>query len=179
MLELFNQQQQPSSPFLTPEERAEQNSFQHQEAPLQDLPDVPERNRGRGLRRAGNACEMCAGAAINSSIVFLFHWMQVHPVGLVLALATSHLYMTATTLGEGRERFIVNFMSGASAGSAALLGLAEPVSEWHEARGDRTAAYTAYQDAYIPSQGLMLGDMGFVGLAATLALFAILATAKK
>jgi hypothetical protein len=93
---------------------------------------LPENNRERTFRRAGNCCEIVAGASLNSAVIFTFHLLQVHPVGLFLALGVAHLYFTATAVGE-KERQVTNIMTGASASLALLCSLSEPVSEWWEA----------------------------------------------
>ncbi len=133
-----------ASPFL---------NDQPSTAPLPPPQPTPvERNRGRGFRRAGNACEIAAGAALNSAIVFLFHLLQVHPVGFLVALGVSHFYFTATALGEGNDRFVGNVMTGCSAGLAAVCSFAEPIGEWWEARDSKTTAIADLQALYAAPQ---------------------------
>ncbi|HEY9645418.1 MAG TPA: hypothetical protein V6C88_03560, partial [Chroococcidiopsis sp.] len=122
---------------------------QQPQQPAQPQP-LPERNKGRGYRRAGNACEIAAGAALNSGVVFVFHLMQIHPIGFVVALGVSHFYFTATAFGEGRDRFLVNTMTGCSALTALLCSLSEPVGEWWEASQSRTAALQDIDLLYPP-----------------------------
>ncbi|MHC5917866.1 MAG: hypothetical protein ACYTXE_44420, partial [Nostoc sp.] len=90
---------------------------QKQERPSQPQP-LPENNRGRTFRRAGNACEIVAGSCLNSAVIFTFHLLQVHPVGMFLAVGTAHLYFTATATGEGFNSFVTNLMTGCSASLA-------------------------------------------------------------
>jgi hypothetical protein len=92
---------------------------------------VVENNRERTFRRAGNACEIAAGTALNSTIIFTFHLLQVNPVGLFLAAGTAHFYFTATAIGE--KSFPVAMVGGAASLSC-LCALSEPVGEWWEAR---------------------------------------------
>ncbi|MHC0068256.1 hypothetical protein ACWATR_36225, partial [Nostoc sp. UIC 10890] len=106
---------------------------QKQEQPSQPQP-LPENNRGITFRRAGNACEIIAGSCLNSAVIFTFHLLQVHPVGMFLAVGTAHLYFTATATGEGFNNFVTNLMTGCSVSLALLCALSEPISEWNESR---------------------------------------------
>lgn len=90
-----------------------------------------ENNRERTFRRAGNACEISAGACLNSAVIFTFHLLQVHPIGLVLAIGVSHFYFTATALGEKSS---VVVMVGCAGSLSTLCALSEPVGEWWEAK---------------------------------------------
>ncbi len=107
----------------------------------------PETNKGRTFRRAGNACEIVAGACLNSAVVFTFHLLQVHPAGMVLAVGTAHFYFTATSAGE---RDVSNLMTGFSASLALLCALSEPMGEWWEASASKTTAQSELQQMYIP-----------------------------
>ncbi|UKP01457.1 hypothetical protein [Nostoc sp. UHCC 0870] len=102
-------------------------------------PAPPENNRTRTFRRAGNICEITAGASLNSAVIFTFHLLQVHPVGMFLALGVSHFYFTATATGE-EGRKITNIMSGCSASLALLCSLSESMSEWWEAETSKSTA---------------------------------------
>ena len=110
---------------------------------------LPENNRERTFRRAGNLCEIVAGASLNSAVIFTFHLLQVHPVGLFLALGVAHLYFTATAAGE-KGKLLTNIMTGASASLALLCSLSEPVSEWWEASTSKTVAQNEIQQMYAP-----------------------------
>lgn len=112
-------------------------------------PPVPENNRQRTFRRAGNVCEIVAGASLNSAVIFTFHLLQVHPVGLLLALGVAHLYFTATAVGE-KGRQVTNIMTGCSASLALLCSLSEPVSEWWEASTSKSVAQSEIQQMYAP-----------------------------
>ena len=111
---------------------------------------LPENNRERTFRRAGNCCEIVAGTSLNSAVIFMFHLLQVHPVGLFLALGVAHLYFTATACGEGQNKAIANIMTGASASVALLCSLCEPVSEWWEASTSKTVAQNEIREMYAP-----------------------------
>lgn len=149
-------QQQAPSPFTV--EGLEQPSRP------QSAPAPTERNRGRGFRRAGNACEIAAGASLNSAIIFLFHLLQVHPLAFVVAMGCSHFYFIATAFGEGQDRIIANAMTGISAGVAGFSALSEPIGEWMEAQQSKDAAVSEIQELYadqpptspISSWGLIL-----------------------
>lgn len=90
-----------------------------------------ENNRERVFRRAGNVCELAAGVALNSTIIFTFHLLQVNPVGLFLAVGTAHFYFTATAIGE--KSFPVAMVGGAASLSC-LCALSEPIGEFVESR---------------------------------------------
>ncbi len=140
-----NEDSHSVSPFLY--EGLAQKSQQQQH---QEQPSLPENNRGRTFRRAGNACEIVAGSCLNSAVIFTFHLLQVHPVGMFLAVGTAHLYFTATATGEGNNRFVTNLMTGCSASLALLCALNEPISEWNEARISTSTANTSIQKMYQP-----------------------------
>ena len=125
-----------------------QSTKQHQQP--EQLPPLPENNRGRAFRRAGNACEIVAGSCLNSAVIFTFHLLQVHPVGMFLAVGTAHLYFTATATGEGFNNFVTNLMTGCSASLALLCALSEPISEWNEARTSTLTANTSIEKMYQP-----------------------------
>jgi hypothetical protein len=131
-----------------------------------------ERNRGRGFRRAGNAMEVAAGASLNSAIIFTFHLLQVHPLGMLVALGCSHFYFVATAFGEGRDRLIGNVMTGASAGIAGLSALSEPIEEWWEARQSQNTATQQVQALYSPQASSSISDWGliFIGVMGVLLL---------
>ncbi|MBD2533583.1 hypothetical protein H6G97_30115 [Nostoc flagelliforme FACHB-838] len=126
-----------------------QSTKQHQQ-PEQPPPPLPENNRGRTFRRAGNACEIVAGSCLNSAVIFTFHLLQVHPVGMFLAVGTAHLYFTATATGEGFNNFVTNLMTGCSASLALLCALNEPISEWNEARTSTSTVKTSIESVYKP-----------------------------
>lgn len=109
---------------------------------------LPENNRERTFRRAGNLCEIVAGASLNSAVIFTFHLLQVHPVGLFLALGVAHLYFTATAVGE-KGKQVTNIMTGASASVALLCSLSEPVGEWLEASTSKTVAQNEIREMYV------------------------------
>lgn len=117
--------------------------------PNTEPPPLPENNRERTFRRAGNLCEIVAGASLNSAVIFTFHLLQVHPVGMFLALGVAHLYFTATAVGE-KERQVTNIMTGASASLALLCSLSEPVGEWWEASTSKTVAQNEIREMYAP-----------------------------
>ncbi|MCW5319614.1 hypothetical protein GTQ43_40590 [Nostoc sp. KVJ3] len=137
------------SPFSM--EGLAQKSQQHQQHQQpEQLPPLPENNRGRTFRRAGNACEIVAGSCLNSAVIFTFHLLQVHPVGMFLAVGTAHLYFTATATGEGFNNFVTNLMTGCSASLALLCALSDPISEWNEARTSTITANTSIESVYKP-----------------------------
>lgn len=109
-----------------------------------------ENNRERTFRRVGNLCEIVAGASLNSAVIFTFHLLQVHPVGMFLALGVAHLYFTATACGEGQHKAFANIMTGASASVALLCSLSEPVGEWLEASTSKTVAQNEIREMYAP-----------------------------
>ncbi|MHC5861580.1 hypothetical protein [Nostoc sp.] len=133
------------SPFL--HEGLAQTPSQQQP---EQLPPLPENNRGRTFRRAGNACEIVAGSCLNSAVIFTFHLLQVHPVGMFLAVGTAHLYFTATATGEGFNNFVTNLMTGCSASLALLCALSDPLGEWNEARTSTSTANASIQSMYQP-----------------------------
>jgi len=126
------------SPFLNEPERPQQNA-----------PIVTESNKARTFRRCANACEIIAGTCLNSTIIFTFHLMQVHPVGLFLAMGTAHFYLTATAVGEANRR-TTNIMTGASASLAICCSLQEPIGEWLQAHQSRTTALSQIDKLYNP-----------------------------
>ena len=134
---------QPSSPFLLEGLGTPTSQPQQQGATI-------ERNKARTYRRSGNACEVAAGASLNSAIVFLFHLLQVHPLGLVVALGVSWFYFAATAAGEGRDRFVGNVMLGCSAGIAGGFALSEPIGEWLQAKQSRAEATEILNRWYAP-----------------------------
>ncbi|MBW4455568.1 MAG: hypothetical protein KME55_24240 [Nostoc indistinguendum CM1-VF10] len=137
------------SPFLHEGLAQTPQSTKQQKQPEQS-PPLPENNRGRTFRRAGNACEIVAGSCLNSAVIFTFHLLQVHPVGMFLAVGTAHLYFTATATGEGFNNFVTNLMTGCSASLAFLCALSYPLSEWNEARTSTQTANTSIQKMYQP-----------------------------
>ncbi len=112
--------------------------------------ELAENNKIRVFRRCGNACEIVTGTCLNSAIIFTFHLMQVHPIGLLLSMGTAHLYLTATALGE-HDRRTTNIMTGASASLAILCSLQEPIGEWLQANQAKTAAHSQIQALYHPA----------------------------
>lgn len=153
---------------------------QQQKQPEQ-LPPLPENNRGRVLRRSGNVCEIVGGSCLNSAIIFTFHLLQVHPVGMFLAVGTAHLYFSATATGEGFDKFVTNLMTGCSASLALFCALSEPIGEWNEARTSTDAANTSIQVMYKPKgktdDYLSLGSG--VGVAIVVAILMIFLFAGK
>jgi hypothetical protein len=118
-----------------------------------------ETNRERTFRRAGNACEIAAGTALNSTIIFTFHLLQVHPMGLLLAVGTCHFYFTATAIGE--KSFSVAMIGGAASLSC-LCALSEPVGEWWESRISVESANQELAAIYQRQQSLPSWTSGFV-----------------
>ncbi len=137
------------SPFLY-EGLAQKSQQQHQHQQPSQPQQLPENNRGRTFRRAGNACEIVAGSCLNSAVIFTFHLLQVHPVGMFLAVGTAHLYFTATATGEGFNKFVTNLMTGCSASLALLCALEEPLSEWNESRISTSTVKTSIESVYKP-----------------------------
>ncbi|PHJ58467.1 hypothetical protein VF14_18720 [Nostoc linckia z18] len=135
---------------------------------------VPENNRERTFRRAGNLCEIVAGASLNSAVIFTFHLLQVHPVGLLLALGVAHLYFTATAAGE-KGRQLTNVMTGCSASLALLCSLSEPVGEWLEASTSKSVAQREIQQMYAPPTNKSNWTTG-VGIAVVIAVLVIYIT---
>ncbi|MDZ7955400.1 hypothetical protein [Nostoc sp. DedQUE09] len=147
-------------------------STKQQKQPEQ-LPLLPENNRGRTFRRAGNACEIVAGSCLNSAVIFTFHLLQVHPVGMFLAVGTAHLYFTATATGEGFNNFVTNLMTGCSASLALLCALSEPISEWNEARTSTSTVKTSIESVYKPKTAESSSWMDGAGVAIFVALLMI------
>jgi len=132
---------------------------------------VLENNRERTFRRAGNLCEIVAGASLNSAVIFTFHLLQVHPVGMLLALGVAHLYFTATAVGE-KVRLLTNIMTGASASVALICSLNEPMGEWWEASTSKTMAQSEIREMYAPpSSSHSWGN--WVGIAVVIAVLGI------
>ncbi|MBD2247426.1 hypothetical protein [Nostoc sp. FACHB-888] len=148
-----------------------QSTKQHQQP--EQLPPLPENNRGRTFRRAGNACEIVAGSCLNSAVIFTFHLLQVHPVGMFLAVGTAHLYFTATATGEGFNNFVTNLMTGCSASLALLCALNEPLGEWNEARTSTSTVKTSIESVYKPKTAESSSWMDGAGLGIFLAILMI------
>lgn len=129
---------------------------------LQAIPEVEESHRERRLRKLGNVCELAAGAAGGSSVVFFFAALNIPPLGIMLALGITHLYLTATIAGEGKDRAIVNVMSATGTGASALTAASEPLADAWQARGSQAAAMRIHKAAYNPSVSLLdrLGEVG-------------------
>jgi hypothetical protein len=160
------------SPFSM--EGLAQKSQQHQQQKQpEQLPPLPENNRGRTFRRAGNACEIVAGSCLNSAVIFTFHLLQVHPVGMFLAVGTAHLYFTATATGEGFNSFVTNLMTGCSASLALLCALSEPISEWNEARTSTQTANTSIESVSKPKTAESSSWMDGAGVGIFLAILMI------
>ncbi|MCW5319146.1 hypothetical protein GTQ43_37760 [Nostoc sp. KVJ3] len=159
------------SPFLH-EGLAQTPQQQKQEQPSQPQP-LPENNRARTFRRAGNACEIVAGSCLNSAVIFTFHLLQVHPVGMFLAVGTAHLYFTATATGEGFNNFVTNLMTGCSASLALLCALSEPLDEWLEARTSTQTANTSISAMYQPKTADYSSWLSSTGVAIFVALLMI------
>ncbi|WP_138505358.1 LPXTG cell wall anchor domain-containing protein [Nostoc sp. PA-18-2419] len=142
------------------------------EQPSQPQP-LPENNRGRTFRRAGNACEIVAGSCLNSGVIFTFHLLQVHPVGMFLAVGTAHLYFTATATGEGFNNFVTNLMTGCSASLALLCALNEPISEWNESRTSTSTVKASIESVYKPKTAESSSWMSGAGVGIFLAILMI------
>lgn len=160
------------SPFSM-EGLAQKSQQQHQQKQPEQLPPLPENNRGRTFRRAGNASEIVAGSCLNSAVIFTFHLLQVHPVGMFLAVGTAHLYFTATATGEGFNNFVTNLMTGCSASLALLCALSEPISEWNEARTSTGTANTSIEQMYQPKTADYSSWMNGAGVAIVIAILII------
>jgi hypothetical protein len=160
------------SPFSF-EGLAQKSQQEHQHQQPEQPPPLPENNRGRTFRRAGNACEIVAGSCLNSAVIFTFHLLQVHPVGMFLAVGTAHLYFTATATGEGFNNFVTNLMTGCSASLALLCALSEPISEWNEARTSTQTANTSIESVYKPKTAESSSWMDGAGLGIFLAILMI------
>lgn len=145
----------------------------------QQLAPPSENNKGRGLRRAGNACEIIAGSCLNSGVIFTFHLMGVHPVGFVLALGVSHFYLSATASGEGKDRFATNVMTGASASLSLLCALSEPIAEWYEAQVSNTIAADVRRELYEPKQANDSGLMTIGAIAVCLVILFLFFGCKR
>jgi hypothetical protein len=167
---MLSQDIQPSPSPFTGAELGQSIRAQPQQ-PAQ--PQPIERNRGRGFRRAGNACEIAAGASLNSAIIFTFHLLQVHPLGMLVALGCSHFYFIATAFGEGRDRLIGNAMTGASAGIAGLSALSEPIGEAWEAQQSQSAATQQIQELYSPQPAIAWGSEGMLMLLGVVGVFLV------
>ena len=157
------------SPFLY--EGLAQTPQQHKQP--EQLPPLPENNRCRTFRRAGNACEIVAGSCLNSAVIFTFHLLQVHPVGMFLAVGTAHLYFTATATGEGFNNFVTNLMTGCSASLALLCAMTEPISEWNEARISTSTANTSISQMYQPKTADYSSWVSGAGVAIVIAILMI------
>jgi hypothetical protein len=159
------------SPFsfqgLTPTPQQQQLQTPEPSAPL------PENNRGRTFRRAGNVCEIVGGSCLNSAIIFTFHLLQVHPVGMFLAVGTAHLYFSATATGEGFDKFVTNLMSGCSASLALLCALSEPIGEWNESRTSTDTANTSISQMYQPKTADYSSWVNGAGIAIVIAVLMI------
>ncbi|MBW4456312.1 MAG: hypothetical protein KME55_28455 [Nostoc indistinguendum CM1-VF10] len=167
-----NEDPRSVSPFLHEGLAQTPQSTKQQKQPEQ-LPPLPENNRGRTFRRAGNACEIVAGSCLNSAVIFTFHLLQVHPVGMFLAVGTAHLYFTATATGEGNNRFVTNLMTGCSASLALLCALSEPISEWNEARISTGTANTSIEKMYQPKTADYSSWVNGAGVAIVIAILMI------
>ncbi|MBD2683557.1 MULTISPECIES: hypothetical protein [Nostoc] len=157
------------SPFLYEglAEKPQQSKQPEQPQPL------PENNRVRTFRRAGNACEIVAGSCLNSAVIFTFHLLQVHPVGMFLAVGTAHLYFTATATGEGFNNLVTNLMTGCSASLALLCALNEPIGEWNESRISTSTVKTSIESVYKPKTAESSSWMDSAGVAIFLAIVMI------
>lgn len=140
------------SPFLSEPEPIPQNAHPGSES-----------NKTRTFRRCANACEIIAGTCLNSTIIFTFHLMQVHPVGLFLAMGTAHFYLTATAVGETNRR-TTNIMTGASASLAICCSLQEPIGEWLQAHQSRTTALSQIDKLYNPQPEIQLPWLEITGI---------------
>ncbi len=117
---------------------------------------LPENNRQRVLRRAGNLSEIAAGASLNSAVVFTFHLLQVHPIGMFLGLGVAHLYFTATTAGE-KERRVTNAITGISCSLALVSSGSETVLEAWESRTTQEEFQTTWNEIYQPPRQNHIG----------------------
>jgi hypothetical protein len=159
------------SPFL--HEGLAQTPQQHQHQQPEQPQPLPENNRGRTFRRAGNACEIVAGSCLNSAVIFTFHLLQVHPVGMFLAVGTAHLYFTATATGEGFNNFVTNLMTGCSASLALLCALSDPLGEWNEARTSTQTANTSIEKMYQPKTADYSSWVNGAGVAIVIAILIV------
>ena len=136
-------------------------------------PELPENNRVRTFRRAGNACEIVAGSCLNSAVIFTFHLLQVHPVGMFLAVGTAHLYFTATATGEGFNKFVTNLMTGCSASLALLCALSDPIGEWNESSISTQTANHEIEQMYQPKTADYSSWVNGAGVAIVIAILMI------
>jgi hypothetical protein len=157
------------SPFLYEGLAQTQQPSKHQEQPQ----SLAENNRVRTFRRAGNACEIVAGSCLNSAVIFTFHLLQVHPVGMFLGVGTAHLYFTATATGEGFNNFVTNLMTGCSASLALLCAMTEPISEWNEARTSTGTANTSISQMYQPKTADYSSWVNGAGIAIVIAILMV------
>ena len=164
-----NEDSHSVSPFLYEGLAQKPQQSKHQEQPQ----PLPENNRCRTFRRAGNACEIVAGSCLNSAVIFTFHLLQVHPVGMFLAVGTAHLYFTATATGEGFNNFITNLMTGCSASLALLCAMTEPISEWNEGRTSTASANTSIQEMYQPKTADYSSLVSGAGIAIVIAILMV------
>jgi len=131
-----------------------------------NIAHLPETNKSRGLRRAGNLCEIGAASCLNFGVVSTLHLLQVNPVGMILAVGVGHFYLTATAAGESSDRLLTNLMSGASASLSLLCGLSEPVGEWWEASQSKQATLLELQPKTSPMPGTTMLLLLLVGVMA-------------
>ncbi|MBD2341649.1 hypothetical protein H6G64_32425 [Calothrix sp. FACHB-156] len=140
-------------------------------------PEV-ENNRARTFRRAGNACEIAAGGCLNSAVIFTFHLLQVHPVGMFFAVGTAHLYFTATASGE-QGNLLTNCMTGASASLALFCSLSEPLGEWWEAAKSKNTAQAEISEMYAPTTANYSGGLSSVAIALLIAIAFLFIASNK
>jgi hypothetical protein len=167
-----NEDSHSVSPFSF-EGLAQKSQQEHQHQQPEEPQPLPENNRGRTFRRAGNACEIVAGSCLNSAVIFTFHLLQVHPVGMFLAVGTAHLYFTATATGEGFNNFVTNLMTGCSASLALLCALNEPLGEWNESRISTSTVKTSIESVYKPKTAESSSWMDGAGVGIFLAILMI------
>ncbi|MBD2168626.1 hypothetical protein H6G04_30055 [Calothrix membranacea FACHB-236] len=144
-----SEQSTNASPFLF-KGLNESTSSSPQSTTLQQSASLPESNKEKSFRRAGNVCEIAAGSCLNSAVIFTFHLLQVHPIGMLLAVGTAHLYFTATAAGE-QGNLLTNVMTGCSASLALLCSLSEPIGEWWEASTSKNTVTTEIREIYTPA----------------------------
>ncbi|NET03077.1 MAG: hypothetical protein F6K61_21530 [Sphaerospermopsis sp. SIO1G1] len=149
-----------ASPFHFKKDCVESASDQVENLPV-------ENNRERTFRRAANACEVASGVCLNSTIIFTFHLLQVHPVGIFLAVGTCHFYFTATAVGE--KSLPVAIVGGACSLSV-LCSTSEPLGEWWEARQSVQMAaqeidklYPQKHDFDFPISGVLVTFIFLIG----------------
>ncbi|MCC5637027.1 hypothetical protein LC593_14420 [Nostoc sp. CHAB 5844] len=154
MLARNNQKNALTNPFGLQQQRSQSADLRRSE--LQAKQKKPERNeplqnnKNLSFRYAGNACEIAAGACLNSAVVFTVHLLQIHPAGMILALGISHFYLTATATGARKDKRVTNLMTGASATIALLCALSEPIEEWWEANQSKNHAISENIQMYEP-----------------------------